>query len=312
LARRTSAQKALHGGRFTLRVDLFWGFPFMRSVPFLAVAGAFVMSTTPAFAASFVSAQVDTNANTFLGDVVLGNPGISVTHSAPASSLPVGTLTALQSQSISTAGPPVSETGQDKVVSTDNAKASFASADVGAFHADSSWSANLPDRRSAGFAEMDNADKGVGILPAFDYVFDAVGADNFFSMDFLVAPAANVAGIQRGAWDMNLLEDGRSVAFRTLDDGGNGTFSSALQTGHRYELRLRDNAGLLLPAGAFRNIEASDSADFSFRISQAAGGGGGDGGGGVPEPSAWALVILGFGMTGAALRRAAASGRAAA
>jgi hypothetical protein len=35
------------------------------------------------------------------------------------------------------------------------------------------------------------------------------------------------------------------------------------------------------------------------------GGGGGGGAGGVPEPSAWALTIAGFGLAGAALRRRA-------
>ncbi|OYU15929.1 MAG: hypothetical protein CFE37_03605 [Alphaproteobacteria bacterium PA4] len=39
-------------------------------------------------------------------------------------------------------------------------------------------------------------------------------------------------------------------------------------------------------------------------------GGGGGGGGGVPEPASWAMLIAGFGLTGAAMRRRRGAGAA--
>ena len=85
----------------------------MSRVRTLAVAGAFVMTSVPAFAATFVNANVNTNANTFLGDVFQGNPGISVTHNASASSLPAAPLTAEQSQSFSSVPQSSPFVGQD-------------------------------------------------------------------------------------------------------------------------------------------------------------------------------------------------------
>jgi hypothetical protein len=266
------------------------------------------MTSAPAFAATFGRADVNTNANTFLGDVFQGNPGISVTHNAHASSLPSTLLTAQQSQSFSSVPQSSPFVGQDKITSTDDAQATFASADAGTFHADSSWTAILPDSRGAAFGEMDNFDKGIGLLPAFDYQFDATAGDGLFSMTFAVVPTSDTPFIQRGAWDMNLIEDGtdvlagHSVKFLSLNDGGSGVFSVALQAGHHYELRLRDNAGLVLPNTTFRNINATNTADFAWNINPAEGGGGT---GGVPEPSTWALTVLGFGLTGAALRQTA-------
>ncbi len=278
----------------------------MSRVRTLAVAGAFVMTSVPAFAATFASADVNTHANTFLGDVVQGNPGIAVTHNAHASSLPSTALTAQQSVSVVTAGPPVSETGQDKITSTDSATASFASANAGTFRADSAWTAFLPDFRSAAAGVMDNLDAGIGLLPAFDYQFDTTAGDGLFSMTFDVAPVSDTPFSNRGAWDMNLSEDGQSVKFLALDDGGSGTFSAVLEAGHHYDLRLRDNSLLLLRTARARGVNATDTAQFSWNIGPAEGGGGGGGGtGGVPEPSTWALAILGFGLTGAALRRTA-------
>jgi hypothetical protein len=47
---------------------------------------------------------------------------------------------------------------------------------------------------------------------------------------------------------------------------------------------------------------------ITFFDTQNGGGTGGDGGGAVPEPSTWAMMLLGFGAMGMAMRRRRRSG----
>ena len=139
--------------------------------------------------------------------------------------------------------------------------------------------------------------------PQWTYSFMATGDGRFdLAADLF---DAGVEDLFLGAWRMRFVDNGLSNE-TTLTSGQvgagvlevRGRFSHALTAGHNYTVSLvstdgfgtnGDTTGLTGHAG--------ESGDFRWSIT----GGGNDAA--VPEPSVWAMAVLGFGLAGASLRR---------
>lgn len=93
----------------------------------------------------------------------------------------------------------------------------------------------------------------------------------------------------------------------------------ALKSNTTYDVRLRSIIHASAVSGhsveAFADFDPTFAVDgpYSFEFSEGFAGGGTvrDAVGGIPEPASWALIILGFGAAGAALRRQSGFGRPA-
>jgi hypothetical protein len=133
--------------------------------------------------------------------------------------------------------------------------------------------------------------------PAWDYAFDVV-SDSVFALNYDVISRGTVGG--QGRWRLSLLDDlGATQDFvfspGIADPVGEvtGDLSVDLAKGRRYTISLSNDDQLTRP-----HASISDQSVFRWSVDPAAGGAPG-----VPEPASWALMILGFGASGAALRR---------
>ena len=81
------------------------------------------------------------------------------------------------------------------------------------------------------------------------------------------------------------------------DPSGSGVLTAALSGGFSHTIELYTNANLNAPL--LSNWSGMENGNFRFSIA--------DVGGAAPEPESWALMIAGFGLVGAALRRRHAS-----
>jgi len=260
----------------------------MSSTRILAVASLLAMSAAPAFAATAVFGQVNGNASAFLGASVTGLPGVVDSHGDAAGGLP-GVLTGH--------GTVATALGGDTVNASQEVRGIWDNANAGSFSATGGWTIAIPDS-SIAIAQATTIDQSLDdTLPAWTYAFDATGNDDLFSMTFDVATHGD-STLGLGAWSLNVLEDGQSVHFQQLSNGtASGLFTQALQSGHRYQFTLTSNDGLLVPGTSdTKRFAGFDESNFGWTITGSATAG-------VPEPSSWALAIIGFGMAGTTLRR---------
>ncbi|MBP7701996.1 MAG: PEPxxWA-CTERM sorting domain-containing protein [Phenylobacterium sp.] len=82
---------------------------------------------------------------------------------------------------------------------------------------------------------------------------------------------------------------------------GSGPAETAALLGGDFE--QPGGEGAAFPAPASPHVAVWTTVDAAPGGGDLGGGGGGGGGGGVPEPATWALMIGGFGLAGAGLRR---------
>lgn len=143
-------------------------------------------------------------------------------------------------------------------------------------------------------AQLNTPDTG---LPDWSYGFTATRGGTF-DLAFSISGSGENLGL--GTWDLLVSEDGGpdqvthlSTAFDFDQVTRTGTVSEALQAGHNYRVSLR-SLGDVTIGQTNEAFVAAETDQFNWSIAESAG---------VPEPSAWALSILGFGLTGAALRR---------
>lgn len=126
------------------------------------------------------------------------------------------------------------------------------------------------------------------------YTFRA-DQDGVFNLDFNISAVGNHSVFGLGEWRFVMLGDGLkdvqlSETFQGTSGHASGSASQQLRAGATYTVALFNNTGL----GSFTpdHSSATLTADFHWDIRSA-----------VPEPATWALMITGFGLAGAALRR---------
>jgi hypothetical protein len=196
--------------------------------------------------------------------------------------------------------------GADSITSVGGIRATWASATAGEVRVgDSGWTVAAGDPAVDFVAP--SLSPGFGGTPAWSYTFTA-GRDATFNLsaDFL-GSGTDLAGL--GFWDV-VVDDGvRGIEtsllngyglvpfFRTsssdgepLQDEITGSFSQSLEAGRTYTISLLNLEGFSL-AGDTSNASTQAFEDGTFEWSV------------TPEPSAWALAIVGLGLTGTAVRR---------
>lgn len=263
----------------------------------LAVAGGLAMASDPAFAATAISAQINANASAALVTSLAGLPGVTDTHGHALAGLPDGDLgIGLPAAFVSINN---GEGGHNSVEASTGISGSWDSANQGRIGVSSNWDVSVFDPTLGLVVQATTIDQTLShTAPAWQYAFQATGNDDLFSMDFDIQLFGDAFG--RGAWDLNVTQDGQQLGFHTLSNGAaSGNFTQALLSGHDYVFTLTSNDGItLFPDGRHTShFQVDEESLFNWSIT-------GRDPAGVPEPSTWALTIVGFGLAGAALRRA--------
>ncbi|MEZ5736700.1 MAG: PEPxxWA-CTERM sorting domain-containing protein [Novosphingobium sp.] len=184
-------------------------------------------------------------------------------------------------------GSPYSGGGGSASGTLNNTAGDFVSASAGGFstfpNADSgtatinwgwSWDSTLPF----------SASTGTYFVPNWTYTFIASG-NGVFNIGGTVTTSGNdLAGLN----PLSIGGDGSgSIGGDSSDPSGSDFFSFGLLTGQQYTFSL-SNSGFI--SGASGSGAGSAIANISWDISY------------VPEPVTWAMMLLGFGMIGGAMR----------
>lgn len=194
--------------------------------------------------------------------------------------------------------------GRDSITAVGGLTATWASATAGQVRVgDSGWTVTAGDPGVDFLAP--SLTPGFGGTPAWSYQFTAARDGVFnLSADFL-GSGTDLFGL--GSWDV-IFDDGgvttetsllrgyglapmsRTSGFGPSDSEITGNFSQSLTAGHTYTVSLLNLEGFST-SGVTTNSSARAFEDGTFDWSV------------TPEPSAWALAIVGLGLTGAMLRR---------
>jgi|GEM_PF-1671271 len=150
-------------------------------------------------------------------------------------------------------------------------------------------------------SELNTAASG---LPDWSYGFVA-GGDGFFDLvSEFIGGGTDDLGL--GLWKVGVSVDGGAMQLTTLHQGlkpgddVTNSFGLPVLGGHTYQVALFSSESAEFFTA--RSLTAAETDHFTWSIR--------DGTGAAPEPAAWALAVLGFGLSGAALRRRAIPARA--
>ena len=182
--------------------------------------------------------------------------------------------------------------GNNYVNTNGAARASWQSADHGSvLFRNYGWQFNVP--LVSGFASI----KELTEQPDWSYDFTAA-QDSILSIKYqVVDTAGNPFGLD--GWQINCNCQGSGgPTLNAMDPATIGTFTGILKAGHTYHLAL-EGGGNIGVSGLTRYAGFMDG-DFNWSIVP-----------GAPEPQSWAMMILGMGLVGVAMRRrpVALSGR---
>lgn len=132
----------------------------------------------------------------------------------------------------------------------------------------------------------------------WQYTFTASG-NGVFSGSYSVTGAGDKFGLQP-LYTTNDFAAG-SLGGNVNDPTGSGTFSILLVSGSTYTMSVAEYGNLSSVSGFAANGNASALVNWKIAYDAAP----------VPEPATWALLLGGFGLTGAALRGSKRALRAA-
>jgi hypothetical protein len=240
----------------------------------------------PASAATAVSGSVDAAAGTSIGY----GPFVTAAdqHTTTAPGLPT---------SLSAHAKAVAQYGVDSAIAEVSNSAVWQSANQGHLTFDASWDLTLSQLSSQ------NETAHFGFHPLFTgdwtYTFTSAKAGEII-FDYDGVSSGQTFGI--GGWAIRYRRQGQAgtksavLTDNILFDDPTGSVhvqnsqSIALTKGVTYIFWLDNNSNIGM-GGGVGNRSAATSGTIDWRIAE------------VPEPTTWALMILGFGLTGAAVRR---------
>ncbi len=232
----------------------------------LAAAG---LTTSRASAAVALSGELNIVANSSLG----GSGVVSDPHSASWVAIPT---------TLSTAASATANSGPGSVVTTGSANATWGSADSGTVtFRNYGWTISNPQN------EVAKSDLTGGRAGSdWSYTFTAT-QNGLFTLTYNIVADGFTFGLQ--GWALDWSGSGTGGPTQNVSDPTqSGVFTGTLVAGDTYTIGLNGNPNIQT-AG---NLTGHMNGDFSWSISA------------VPEPSTWAMLILGFaGMGMLAYRR---------
>ena len=238
----------------------------------MGFVGAVLFVASPALATTSISGDVSAGVRSVLGSVTATD-----SHTVNA--------TAPSSVTISTAAKATASDAGATNSTFANVSATWASVNAGDLTMSWGW-----DVAAGGYGSSTIAETNLSYPINWQYTFLASG-NGVFSGTYSVVGTGDKFGLQP-LYTTNDFTAG-TLGGTVFDPTGSGTFSIALIAGHTYKMSLAEFGNLSNSVG----FVAKGSADalVDWKITYA--------GGGVPEPASWALMITGFGLMGATLRR---------
>lgn len=226
-----------------------------------------LVASAPAFATTYLNGTVDTGTNAQLDT--------STDPKADSSSSAIPTTIAASSTSF------VSD-GTYTLVSYAYSNATWVSADAGTVGVEWGWSIGA---NGSGVVTQANTN---AVPTNWSYTFTATGNGNF-SGNYVVVGSGAKFGLQ----SLYSTNDLSSVSFggNVNDPTSSGSFAVPLVNGQTYTMAVF-NYGNIGNIGGFDAVSDA-TAVIDWTITYDA----------VPEPASWAMMIAGFGLVGAGMRR---------
>lgn len=226
--------------------------------------------STPALATTFIDGTVNAAASVTLGNLV----DVGAT-TGPSSTAGPGTVASTGFGSLADGGYSVS--------SGAFVSGNWASADAGTIDIQWGW-----DIATGGSGLVTQANTNVAI-PNWRYTFIATGNGTFAGRYNVVGSGDTTFGLQPiyGSDDFPFGPYGGDVN----DPTGSGSFSVALVNGQTYTMSMFNFGNLTFNSGGDANASARALIDWQISYDV------------VPEPASWAMMITGFGLVGAGMRR---------
>lgn len=254
----------------------------------LCACAAAVLAAQPAAAATALSGEMNAVANAYAD----GHPTVTSTDSQSWSGVPATLNTSVNA--VATGG--IFHDHNEKVSAFGTAQGTWASANSGSVDfTDYGWNFSVLNNLLPSGADLDLGRPGNGA--DWSYTFKATG-DGSFTMAYDVVGSGATFGLF--GWQIFFTgggSGGPDLSLTTNDPTVSGVFSAAITHGQTYTVSLYGNPnianfGPMLFAGSM-------DGSFDWKIEERAA----IDNPGVPEPATWALMLGGFGLAGAALRR---------
>jgi hypothetical protein len=261
--------------------------PASTTLVLAAGVSALALAATPAAAATAVNGELNIVANAYVG----GGPTVTTMQSQTWASVPA----TLNVAATAVANGGVHLDHNDKVTSFGTAQATWASANAGAVDfTNYGWDFSVKNPAPlANGADLDANRPGSGL--DWLYTFQATG-DGVFQMNYNVTATGSKDGLFGWAIYFNGVSVGPDLtnpAVFGVDPTTSGVVIEGVTKGQFYTVALAGNPNIAACCERFFTGEMDGA--FDWQITERDSG--------VPEPTGWAMMLLGFGGMGALLRR---------